>query len=272
MKLTIYLGTDDLQSFDVMLYDNAFTKKWLQEFRWCLDNCKINQQESFSCLVPIEEAAETLKNSCLTINKYLKNMIEIRDSILEQPPEYFNYLHGIFEKLNGTFEHPSGLMQYAPDELKTAIRNLNLFIHVVEEKDRQQPRLHISFDKDSYRRIKFSDEDYQYFEFEIEPGTMFLNYAELGKDFLDLHQDKLPVDYSGFKNLHYYSGEANITLIKLSGRNTDNFKQWIKNQGFDPADKKLGHGVIPLGKVENLQDVSNLLTTHRTINKIVIKD
>jgi hypothetical protein len=44
------------------------------------------------------------------------------------------------------------------------------------------------------------------------------------------------------------------------------------NQGIDPYDKKLGHGMIPLGKVINIEDTKDKLTTYPHINKILIKE
>ena len=90
MKLTVVLGVSGEASFDISLTDNEFVRKWLKEFRWCLDNCNINQQEAFSGLLTLSEAEQILRNACVTINKYLKNFIEIRTDFVSQPQEYFN--------------------------------------------------------------------------------------------------------------------------------------------------------------------------------------
>ena len=72
MKLTVVLGASGEASFDITLNDNPFVHKWVEELRWCLDNCAFNQQEAFSGLLTLNEARQILNNACVTINKYLK--------------------------------------------------------------------------------------------------------------------------------------------------------------------------------------------------------
>ena len=272
MKLTVILGANQEASFDISLYDNSFTRKWVDELRWCLDNCDYNQSEAFGSTMTVAAAGEVLTQSCITINKYLKNFIEVRDNIINQPQEYFNYLHSKFELLSGNFGKPTRLFSIANQELKNAIRNLNFFVHRVETKKQPNSRLYISFDKDQYRRWPFEIDDYDFFEFEFPAGTLFLHYAELGKEFVDLYEDNLSLDYVGFKNLHYYSGEASITTTNYNAFKDEKFKEWLVNQGIDPYNKKLGHGRIPLGKVDNLVAAIDSIGKFKYINNILIKE
>jgi hypothetical protein len=272
MKLTVVLGTNGEESFDITLRDNSFTRKWVEELSWCLDNCGVNQLEAFSSALTLTETANLLTNSCKTINKYLKNFIEIRDNVTDQQQEYFNYLHSKFELLSGDFGKPTKLFSVANQELKDAIRNLNFFVHKVEEKRKPIPGLYISFNKDQYRRKPFEDSDYDFFEFEFPAGTLFLHYVELGKEFVDLYEDRLPIDYKGFKNLHYYSGEATLLMKKYNAFKDEQFKEWLITQNIDPYNKKLGHGKIPLGSVDDFNAASDKLTKFNYINKILIKE
>lgn len=269
MKLTVVLGASSEASFDILLNDNPFVRKWANELQWCLDNCHFNQQEAFSSLLTLEDAAQVLRNSCVVINSYLKDFIEIKDDIVNQPQEYFNYLHSKFETLGGKFGQPTKLFSIVGIELKTAIRDLNFFVHRVETKKKSTPRLYISFNKDQYRRLPLEELDYEYFEFELEPGTLFLNYVELGKDFIDLYKDGLELDYSGFSNLHYYSGEAQLAFKDTQALPPELVK-WLTDRGVDPYDKRLGHGKIPLGKIIDLDDVGAKLRKYQHLNKILI--
>ena len=272
MKLTVILGANEEASFDIALYDNSFTRKWVDELSWCLDNCEFNQSEAFSSFSTLAESAEILTQSCITINKYLKNFIEVRKDIVDQPQDYFNYLHNKFELLSGNFGKPTKLFTMANRELKNAIRNLNLFVHRIETKRQSIPRFYISFNKDQYRRWPFEHTDYDFFEFKFPAGTLFLHYAEVGKDFIDLYSDNLPLDYAGYKNLHYYSGEALIAEQDYDLFKDEKFKEWLIKQGIDPYDKTLGHGKIPLGKVDNLAMAVDNIAKFKYINKILIKE
>ena len=272
MKLTVLLGASQEASFDITLNDNSFTRKWVEELRWCLDHCDFNQQEAFASFLTLEESADILTESCNTINHYLKNFIDVRSNLVEQPQEYFNYLHGIFETLSGNFGKPTRLFSLANEELKNAIRALNFFIHRVEQKFDTPKSFYISFNKNQYRRLPLSTEDYDFFKFSFPKGTLFLHYVELGKEFFDLYQDNLPIDYQGFKNLHYFSGEVSFFFDNYDLFNDINYVKWLQNQNIDPYDKKLGHGKIPIGTVDNFDEVFNKLKNQKYLSEIIIKE
>jgi len=267
MKLLVTLGSSSEESISITLNDNSFVSKWIKELSWCLDNCDIEQRNSFASFSTFDECARTIEDSCNTINSYLKNFIDVRQDFKSQ--EYLNYLHLKFEQLSGEFGKPTRLFAIAPKELKEAIRDLNFFVHKLESKNLNRTQFFISFDKDQYRRIPFESADYEFFEFKQPAGTLFLNYAELGKDFLDLYKDRLPIDYKGYKNLHYYSGEALLMFDDYNPYgNTDGYLNWLTNQGIDPYNKRLGHGKIPLGQVDNLVESKEKLNKHRYIKEI----
>lgn len=272
MLVTVILGTSDEASFDIPLYDNSFTRKWVKELSWCVDNCSVNQVEAFAGLMTLEESEDILKQACTTINRYLKNFIDIRSNIVSQPQEYFNYLHLKFEQLSGEFGKPTRLFSIATPELKSAIRNLNFFLHRIETRSKNQQNLYLSFDKDQYRRISIDKEDYQYFDVNLSPGVFYSHYVELGKEFLDLYEDNLPLTYGNVKNLHYYSGEAYLSLNGYHSFADQNFLNWLKKNNIDPNDKMLGYSRIPLGKVDNVSDVYSKIMKYRHIKQILIKE
>ena len=87
-----------------------------------------------------------------------------------------------------------------------------------------------------------------------------------------MYSDNLPLDYAGYKNLHYYSGEALIAEQDYDLFKDEKFKEWLIKQGIDPYDKTLGHGKIPLGKVDNLAMAVDNIAKFKYINKILIKE
>lgn len=272
MKLTVILGASGEASFDILLNENSFVRKWLKEFKWCLDNCTLNQSEAFSGLLTLQEASEKLYSACAVINQYLKNFIDLRIDLLDQSQEYFNYLHLKFEQLSGEFGKPTRLFSVANNELKDAIRALNFYTHRVEKKQQPGIGFYLSFDKNTYRRLPLHTDDYQYFEFESPPGTLFLHYAELGKEYIDLFEDDLPIDYAGAKNLHFYSGEAFLLFNKFDDLSNQAYKQWLIDNNIDPYDKNQAHGRIPLGHVQDLESVKDLLSRHKFIHSIIINE
>jgi len=272
MKLTVVLGASQEASFDITLNDNNFTHKWVEELRWCVGHCEFNQLEAFATLSTLNESVEILKYSCITINKYLKNFIEIRENLLDQPQEYFNYLHNVFEQLSGEYETPSKLIGISPKELKHAVRNLNFFIHRVESKEPEEPSLYISFNKDQYRRQPLEEADYDYFQFAFPKGTLFIHYAELGKEYNALYDDNLTISYPGAKNSHYYSGEASVLFEDYNAFADSGYLKWLQSNGLDPYNKLLGHGKIPLGVVDDIKDAESKIKQYRHIHSILFKE
>lgn len=272
MELEVILGTSKEASFSITLNDNSLTRKWVEELRWCLSNSSFNQQESFIQQMTLEESAEVLIHACNTINSYIKNYIEVKEDIVNQPQEYFNYLHKKFEELSGKWGKRTRLFYIAPQDLKDSIRNLNLFVHRIESKYTVPVGFHIKFDKDNFRRQPFENLDYENFEFQFPKGTLYLHYAEVGKEFIDLYEDNLPVDYNAFTNQHHFSGEASFLFYDYDAFADPGYLKWLQNNSIDPYNKLLGHGKVPIGQVNDLEDAKNKIETYRHIDTILIKE
>lgn len=268
MKLVVTLGASSEASFDIHLYDTKFVSKYIDELKWCLQNCEFNQQEALATLYSTDYKNQILLDACVTINKYLKNFIEIQNT---DSQDYFNYLHLKFEQLSGKFGEPTRLFTIANEELKNAIRNLNFFVHQLEVKKDSYPELYISFNKNQYRRKPMVDEDYEESQFKFPAGTLFLHYVELGKEYFDLYKDNLTVDYAGAKNLHYYSGESLLIFDDLDYFADQGYISWLENNNIDRFNKKLGHGKIPLGYVKNINEVVQLLNQYCFLKSIEVK-
>lgn len=272
MKLTVILGTAGEAEFDIELYQNNFVQKWTEELQWCLDNSLIDQQESFLGLQTLHEANQNLINACVVINRYLKKFIEIRPDLETHSQEYFNYLHSKFEQLSGEFGKPTRLFSIASDELKQAIRELNYYTHRLEKQQDQLQRFTVRFDKNHYRRIPLTDTDYDFCQFALDPGILFVHYAELGKDFYDIFKDGLDINYQGLKNLHYYSGDITAFFYRYDPLNNSDYVKFLKQGNIDPYNKKLGHGKIPLGAILDLKNSFSKIQKYRYIKNILIKE
>ena len=272
MKLTMLLGASQEAAFDITLYDNSFTRKWVEELRWCLLHSTFNQTESFMMHFTLDESEKILVDSCEVINKYLKNFIEIKPHIKDQSQDYFNYLHTKFEQLSGKWDERSRLTTIAGQEFIDAVRYLNLFVHRIEGKLDEPDGFHIKFTKEIFRRQKLDDTDYDFFEFGFPAGTIYLHYAEIGKDFVDLYQDNLPVNYGAFTNQHHYTGEFSITFLDYNVFADIKYLEWLQSHGIEPYNKTLGHGKIPLGIVDHLEDAISKINKYRHIDSILIKE
>lgn len=279
MKLTVFLGHDASDSFDIGLIDNNFTNKWLDELSWCLENCEFDHNECFVSFLSIKEKKDKLLRTISVINEFLKklyknkNFIELPDVINWDNQEFYNYLHLKFEELSGTFENPTKLFAISTENVKQAIRDLNFLIHELENDCKfysGENSFKIAFNKNQYRRLPLSINDYEYFTHDLESNCLYLGYIELGKTLVEVFEENLPLDYKNLKNLHFYSGECLLKLGQPSFLSQE-FKDFCITNNINLQDKTLGIGNIKLGYIENPDDVKNKLKNNQYLHSIKIE-
>jgi hypothetical protein len=274
MKLTVFLGQDASDSFDIGLINNQFTNKWLDELSWCLENCEFDHNETFLYFEDIEQRKVTILTAINNINQYMKkiykkNFIEIPAVIDWKKQDFFNELHVKFEKLCGTWSNPTRLYQLAPSTIRENIRQLNGYVHGIENPYFNE-LFKVSFNKDQYRRQKLDKEDYKFFNHAVETGDFYIAYSELGKSWLDLYNDGLDVSYAATKNLHYFSGEAYLYFGE-DYTYPEDFYKWCTDNSLNPYDKTQGIGEIKIGKVKNPLEVKNILKNNQYLHSIKIE-
>jgi hypothetical protein len=272
LQITLCFGESGSDFFTATVYNSDFHRRWLDELEWCLINCKVDQQQTFSYFQSDSERKNILLDSIKKINVFFKReYIKLPQSICWDNQEFFNELHLKFEELSGEYGKPTKLFYVAPPHIKQAIRNLNYYIHTIESGNFSNT-LYVNFDKDSYQRQPLSEKDYELFEVsDEEAGYLYLGYCELGKKHYDVFKDKLPLAYANTKNLHYYSGEFFISLGN-GKKDADEFKSWCVTNGVDYTNKKLGIGLIKLGELNESPDsIRNLLKKHRYLHSIKIE-
>jgi hypothetical protein len=94
----------------------------------------------------------------------------------------------------------------------------------------------------------------------------------LGKEYIDLYEDNLPIGYAGFKNLHYYSGETVLSFSDYDTFSDQRYSTWLQNNGIDLYNKKLGHGRIPIGIIEDIENVRDKIKLYKHMDSILIKE
>lgn len=265
----ISIDLNNAQSIEIELYQNDFVTRWLNLFEQTITSSEVNQLEAFAENISDDEARSRLEQAVKTINQWFgKPIIAWPDTVNWSDQEWFNTLHIHFERLSGTWDQPTKLFVLAPPEIKACIRDLNFYIHHLETRAVDSKKwLYVSFNKDTYSRKSFEEDDYQLFTHVIQSGEAYIHYAELGKNYIDLYKDNLPVDYQGLKNLHYYSAEIGINLSEASWRlYPEGFDRWAKDKCIDLSDKRLGLGSIAIGRVKNVNDA---YTAFNTSSKII---
>jgi len=255
---------DGKPAFRIDLYDHAVAYKWknLIESIYVGDGEDIDHKRSFFSLWQESEIQLLLLETIKKINSFLKkDFISIPKNINWKDQKFYNNLHMKFETLSGEFDNPTKLMKIAPMDIKESVRDLNYCVHVLEQRSfgRIEKKLPIQWTKkrNLTLREKLTDDEYELIQFHQTKNKVYLSYNELGKSYIDLYKDNLPIDYAATKNNHYIGADIFISLQNKKNIFPIGFFKWANENKIDPYEKKHGIGLIEIGKVE-LIDIDHL--------------
>ena len=246
---------DGKSAFRINLYDHAVAHKWknLIDSIYVGDGDDIDHKRTFFHLQTVEEIRNTLLDAIKNINTFLKTQfIELPKQIDWKDQGLYNTLHIAFEKLSGDFDNPTKLMKIAPMKIKESIRDINYCIHTLENPNIKKKDLCIQWTKkrEQTHRVKLENNDYELVQFHKNAEEVYLDYNELGKPYSDLFDDDLPITYKATKNKHYIGADIFLSFTNNKDIFGNKFIKWLKNNNIDPYNKKLGLGVIAIGKAE----------------------
>jgi hypothetical protein len=247
---------DGIPSFEIKLYDNSVASEWKKLIHSIHvgDGEDIDNRRSFYNLSTKNEIKFDLLNAIKKINTFLKKeIIVIPKNINWDDQKIYNDLHVYFEKLSGNFDNPTKLIKIAPNDIKEAIRDLNYCVHALESFDyKTENVINIQWTKSrtTTPRIPLNQEDYNLIKFERISEEVYLSYNELGKNYIDLWKDNLPINYNTLKNNHYIGADFFISLKNQKNIFHNDFIQWMKSHTLDPYEKKHGIGLIAIGKAK----------------------
>ena len=248
---------DGQQAFRIDLYDHTVAHKWKDLIRsiYVGDGEDMDHIRTFFYLRTNDDIKKILVDAINNINNFLKTtFISLPNKIDWNDQKLYNDLHEAFEKLSGQYDNPTKLMKIAPLQIKENIRDLNYCVHYLEHTAQNITKQLIPIQwtkkRNETERIKLLDEEYDLIKFNMVKNEVYLAYNEVGKSYIDLWRDDLPVDYDATKNNHYIGPDINIALSDNENIFAPGFLTWCEQHGIDAYDKKHGIGVIPIGKIK----------------------
>jgi len=139
--------------------------------------------------------------------------------IIHRPFEYtqdcLNYLHNIFEQYHGLLDQQdTDYWNHAPDTVRRALAELNLAVHRCESVlVGTRPRLVCTwFGMPKIHQLDLKLQD-QYGDRQLQFGTVYLNYCEIGKTVEDLTNDNDKyIGDDAFRPFGHYSADFNISF------------------------------------------------------------
>ena len=157
--------------------------------------------------------AEIMIQQCITtINQHTP----IIERGFDWSQDCLNYLHNIFERYHGLLDQQtSEYWQTAPVQARQALAELNLAVHRCETVlQGSQPRFVCTwFGMPKIKKLN-PDQLAQYGETQIQFGTVYLNYCEIGKTVEDLaHDNDKYIGEHAFRPFGYYSADFYVAFF-----------------------------------------------------------
>jgi hypothetical protein len=236
-------------------------------------NTSIEQINSFQFADPYEKIHPFRTNdfqysSQLPIGKQPKQGKRLKH-------EACNLLHRHFEDLQGTAWQLSPYYKQADYKTKYAIRQLNNICHEIEswvnadrkaalEPEWMRPSQITTFL--NAPRYDLHPEDYELFKqnrYDRELGGVYLHWSQVGKTLYEVFRDEeaprmTDAMCSEINHQKYYSGEFDIewgdTITEcqhdFKRKEMDQYRAWLKDNGYDWDDPALSLGYIKIGQVD----------------------
>ena len=262
----------DSVTIDYRLCDNPIVAKWVNKVFEAQKQYPIDDPARFYGFGSYEsQVADAINriNECVTvINLY--NPVIARTLTDIQDQDTLNYLHHMFELYHGLLDTQSSAIfgsfwADAPQAVKQALADLNLCVHRCESVARGADPRHVV----TYYGLPKTDildhDDYQYFTNIWAPGTVFLNYAEIGKTLADLSYDNdVYIAPGAFQPFRHYSADFVVRFYEQTQSQADEryaiiqaYYEKNKNR-FGPWKPEYVDGNIPLATVNGILDLQQL--------------
>ena len=184
--------------------------------------------------------AEIMIERCITtINQHTP----IIEREFDWSQDSLNYLHNIFERYHGLLDQQtSEYWQQAPDQVKQALSELNLAVHRCETVlEGTKPRFVCTWFGMPKTKKLDPAQLAQWGATQIQFGTVYLNYCEIGKTVEDLaHDNDKYIGEDAFRPFGHYSADFHVAFF-----NHDlSFKEPGMQQYIDRhQDFFLAHGI-----------------------------
>ena len=279
------LDHSDSVTLHFKLRDHAVTDKWVDRLLLAQSQYSIDAPDRFYGFGTLEEqtadALQRMKQCISLINSHEPIIDRILTDVADQ--DTLNYLHHIFEVYHGLLDQQTHVVwQSASQEVKLALADLNLLVHRCESIQRgAQPR-HVVTYYGLPKTEMLEIEDYSLVEPGVQFGTVYLNYAEIGKtlDNLAVDNDAYIAD-EAFRPVRHYSADFNVKFYSTNSRQVAEEYATIK-QYYDTHSKffearnllwshpYLNIGAIPLADLVETTNVIEQLATRQYVKTVTL--
>ena len=265
--------TDQI-TIDYLLRDTPIAYKWIQRVLLAQDlGYRIDDPARFygfgSIPAQTEAALIDINNLINRLNRW--TAIDYRlQSVDDQ--DTLNKLHHIFEIEHGLLDQKDADLEY-----KQALCELNLLVHRCESVARGAHPRHVVTYFGLPKTETLEPDDYKYFESNIKFGTVYINYAEIGKTLFDLMMDNdSHIEPAAFQPFLHYSADFVVRFWNNDNSDLHNQLQTYYNKhqdffmsiGYTWNSLAKSTGSIPVADVEYAGDILKDLETRQFVKAI----
>jgi hypothetical protein len=207
------------------LLESPITDLWIERMQSRGDYQLDHPDRFYSFNTHQEEVAraESMIGRCInTINQYQKIIDRPFTNVYDQ--DTLNYLHNIFERYHGMLDQQEhDFWNNAPDTVRTALADLNLCVHRCESVARtHEPRFVCTWYGMPKTKTLPVEQVIEHASLHTKFGTVYLNYAEIGKTLEDLatDNDRYIAD-NMFQPFDHYSADFSVRLYNTTQQEVD---------------------------------------------------
>ena len=215
--LVIRLGLDGNFELNFQIRDTPVAELWVERMQ-ARGSHPLDHPDRFYGFGTLAQeqvrAVEYIQKCIATINAH--------EYLIDRPFEYtqdcLNYLHNIFEQHHGLLDQQcSDYWSRAPESARKALADLNLAVHRCESVAAgTNPRFVCTWYGMPKTHQLVLDLQEKYTESQIQFGTVYLNYCEIGKTAEDLANDNDKyIGDDAFRPFDHYSADFNIQFYCL---------------------------------------------------------
>lgn len=273
----IYANKDDLQdqlAINFKLRKTNITSKWVKRVLLAQQSgYQIDDPARFygfgTLEYQIEQAITSINAVIEVLNKWVN--IDLRlSSVYDQ--DTLNCLHHVFEIEHGLLDQ-----KIENEDYKKYLCDLNLLVHRCESIARgAQPR-HVVTYFGLPKTETLGSDDYWHFEPNIKFGTVYINYAEIGKTLYDFMLDNDSyIDPNAFQPFSHFSADFVVRFWNADNLNLkDNLhryymlnEHYFKSLGYSWKELSKSIGSIPVADLDYTGDILKELETRQYVKAV----
>lgn len=264
----------DQLTIDYRLRDTSIAHKWVQRVRLAQQlGYPIDDPARFYGFGSIIEQKASAVSDMNNLIDILQNWINIDKRLSSvEDQDTLNYLHHIFETEHGLLDN-----QNYGTPLQQNLSKLNILVHRCESIARGARPRHVVTYFGLPKTETLEIDDYQYFESNVKFGTVYINYAEIGKTLHDLMTDNDSyIHPEAFRPFVHYSADF---VVKFWNDPQPNLKKdlyayyvthenFFRSIGYTWEDLSRSIGSIPVADIDSADNVLHDLESKQSVKAV----